>query len=170
VLLFTGDGKGKTTAAMGQALRLAGRGRRVLIVQFVKRPGVSGEERAMRKLAPLVTFKALGKGWLDLSARPRRAIDVERVERSWREALRLIRSRPWDAVVLDEVVFVVSAGFLGAEKVAAFLDARPRRMTVVMTGRGKPKALLARAGYVTEMKKIKHPFDRGRRAMEGVEY
>ena len=86
VLLFTGDGKGKTSAAMGTALRLAGRGKRVLVLQFAKPPGVSGEQRALKKLAPKVRVKALGKGWLDLSARPRRARDLDDIARQWDRA------------------------------------------------------------------------------------
>jgi cob(I)alamin adenosyltransferase len=170
VLVFTGDGKGKTTAAMGLALRLAGHGRRVLVVQFAKRPGGSGEVRALGKLGALVTVKSLGRGWLDVRSRPRRRKDIEQVGRWWEAALRLIRSGKWQDVVLDEAVFVTSAGFLPVEKVTAFLDERPPEMTVIMTGRGKTAELVRRADYVTEMKEIKHPFDKGRRALPGIEY
>ncbi len=170
VLLFTGDGKGKTSAAMGMVLRLAGRGKRVLVVQFAKPPGTSGEQRALRKLAPRVVVKPLGAGRLDLSAKPRRQRDLDDVAGQWHRAVKLASSRAWDAVVFDELNFVVCAGFLPAERVARFLDARPRGVTVVLTGRGRSREILRRADTVTEMRKVKHPFDAGRPAQAGIEY
>lgn len=170
VLLFTGEGKGKTTAAFGVALRLAGHGRRVLIVQFAKGGFESGERRALSKLSDLITVKPLGGDPLDLKARPRRACDLAQVRDAWTETLRLLQAQACDAVILDEIVFVVSHGFLPAEQVAAFLDERPPGLTVVMTGRGDVPELVERADTVTEMKKIRHPFDEGREALPGIEY
>ena len=172
VLLFTGDGKGKTSAAMGTALRLAGRGKRVLVLQFAKPPGGSGEERALKKLAPEVRVKALGKCRLDLSARPRRVRDLDDVARQWDRALALMSLARWDAVVLDELNFVVCAGYLPARKVTAFLDARPSGLAVVLTGRGKSRDIVRRADYVTEMKNRKHPFDPDSigTAIRGIEF
>lgn len=170
VLLFIGNGKGKTSAAMGTVLRLAASGKRVLVVQFAKAPGTSGEQQALRKFAPRVVVRALGRRWLDVSARPRRRDDLDDVARQWKTALALIARGRWDAVVLDELNFVVSAGFLSATTVAGFLDSRPAGLTVILTGRGKVRALVARADTVTEMKKIKHPFDAGRPAVRGIDF
>jgi len=170
VLVFTGEGKGKTTAAVGQAVRLAGHGRRVLLVQFAKGSRASGERVALERLSELITVKPLGAGWLDLKTHPRREEHVRQVAEAWTDTRRLLESGDYDDVVLDEVVFVVGAGFLPVDAVLAFLDAKPRTMTVVMTGRGDVPALVARADTVTDMKKIKHPFDDGRPADAGVEY
>ena len=170
VLLFTGEGKGKTTAALGLTLRLAGHGRKVLVVQFAKGNMESGERRALEKLAELVTLVPLGKGWLDLEVQPRRPEDVRQVRESWQQALRLIETGDYDAVVLDEIVFVVSAGFLPAEDVLGFLDAKPAEMTVVLTGRGDVPEFVKRADYVTVMHNVKHPFDQGAKPAPGIEY
>lgn len=171
VLLFTGDGKGKTSAAMGTVLRLAAAGRRVLVVQFAKRPGASGEQRALRKFAPKVVVQALGKaGWLKALDGSRRKAGCEEIVREWARAMKLARSRQWDAVVFDELNFVVSAGFLNARTVTDFLDARPGDMTVILTGRGKVRAILQRADTVTEMRNIKHPFDAGHPAVRGIDF
>ncbi|HUU43066.1 MAG TPA: cob(I)yrinic acid a,c-diamide adenosyltransferase [Planctomycetota bacterium] len=170
VLLFTGEGKGKTTAAMGQVLRLVGHGRRVLVVQFGKGSRDSGERDALARFGDLVTVIAPATGWLDLSAQPRRAEDLEAVRETWRQTLRLVDTGDFDAVVLDEIAFVVAEGFLPVDDVLAFLGRRPRAMTVVMTGRGAAPELVDRADTVTEMRKIRHPFDEGRRADAGIEY
>jgi len=170
VLVLTGDGKGKTTSAMGQVLRLVGHGRKVLVVQFAKGSEDSGERRALERLSDLVTVKALGTGWLDLEAQPRRAEDVAAVRAAWEETVRLIDAGDHDAIVLDEIVFVVSAGFLPVEHVLRFLDRRPHDVTVVMTGRGEVPELIDRADTVTVMMKRKHPFDRGWKATAGIEY
>jgi len=170
ILVFTGEGKGKTTAAIGQAVRLAGHGRRVLVAQFAKGARDSGERRALERLSDRITVRALGAGWLDLKVRPRRDDDLRQVRDAWTETRRLVASGDYDDVVLDEIVFVVGAGFLPERDVLAFLDARPPSMTVVMTGRGDVPAFVARADTVTEMKKIKHPFDEGRPAQPGIEY
>jgi len=170
VLIFTGNGKGKTLAAFGQALRLAGHGRRVLVVQFLKKPGKSGEVDALKRCSGRVTVRSLGKGRVDVAARPRRPKDLARLAGSWAETLRLLTTKPWDAVILDEIVFAVARGFLPAEEVLRFLHERPPGLTVVMTGRGKVRRLLARADYVTEMRKLKHPLDRGQKALPGIEY
>jgi cob(I)alamin adenosyltransferase len=170
VLLLTGPGKGKTSAALGQVLRMAGHGMSVLVVQFVKGAREAGEHRALKRLADLVTVKPLGKGWLDLKAQPRRAEDLKQVRDAWVETQRLVRGGDFDALVLDEVLFVVSAGFLPAGEVAAFLDSRPEGLTVVLTGRGEVPELIERADYVTVMQSVKHPFDKGGEALAGVEY
>jgi len=170
VLMFTGDGKGKTTAALGLALRLAGHGRKVLVVQFAKGEVESGERRALGKLGDLVTLVPLGRGRLDLKTQPRRAEDLEQVRESWDEALRLIQTSAPGAVVLDEIVFVVSAGFLPVREVLTFLDGRSPELVVVMTGRGEVPELVERADYVTVMRNVKHPFDRGVEARPGIEF
>jgi len=170
VLVFTGEGKGKTLAAFGLVLRLAGHGRKVLVVQFVKRPGESGEVRALEPLSAQVTVKPLGRGRLDLKARPRRDEDLAQVREAWAETLRLLANGRYDAVVLDEIVFVVAEGFLPVADLLRFLDGKPPELTVVMTGRGKLDELIDRADCVTEMMKRKHPFDTGQEALPGIEY
>jgi cob(I)alamin adenosyltransferase len=170
VILLTGEGKGKTTSAMGQVLRLVGHGKRVLVVQFAKGDWPSGEREALKLLGDRVTLLVTGGGWLDLNAEPRRPEEVARIGAAWREALNLLNAGDFDAVVLDELAFVVGAGFLDADEVTAFLTRRPADLAVVITGRGAPPKLIAAADIVTEMRCVKHDFDAGRSAAEGIEY
>ena len=170
VLLFTGDGKGKTTAALGLVLRMVGHGMRVLIAQFAKGTFPTGEAQACRRLGEAVTFMTLGEGWLSLGAKPPRREDLDQAGRAWRKFLKLAGDGDYDAIVLDEVNVLVAHGLLPVEEVTRFIDGRPRRTTLVLTGRGSVPELTERADYVTEMRNLKHPFDKGQSALRGIEY
>lgn len=171
--VYHGDGKGKTTAAMGLALRFVGRGRRVLVCQFLK-DGSSGEVRVLgsmdgvRVLAdtPPVKFS------FRMSDQERAAARVEHDEHL-AQAIRALREGDADLVVLDEAISSINAGMLDRELVAEALELAAGEQDgpeLVLTGRNPPAEVLLRADYITEMRCERHPFEAGVRAREGVEY
>lgn len=167
VMVFTGDGKGKTTAALGAALRAVGAGWRVAVVQFVKAPLSYAETVAASRLAPELTFVSAGRGFLPAG----KDADLTEHAAAAREALDLCRhQRDADLLVLDEVNFALARNLLSLEEVFAFLDGRPPAQTVILTGRGAPEPLVDRADLVTEMREVRHPYARGVAARKGIEF
>ena len=167
VIVYTGDGKGKTTAALGLALRAAGRGLRVRVFQFLKHETARfGEHRALARLG--VPIEGLGDGFTwtsrDLDA------SAELARRGWERAREAIASGEWQLVVLDEVTYPIRYGWLDVGEVLAALAARPRHVHVVLTGRGAPPELIEAADTVTEMRKVKHAFEAGVPAQKGIEH
>lgn len=168
VQVYTGEGKGKTTAALGLALRAAGRGLRSYIVQFMKHEP-SGEEEALRCLADRVTLVKFGRpGFLA----PGRWTEEDRALA--REGLAQARSAllggSYDLVILDEANTAVSFGLLSEQEVLELIAARPANVELVLTGRGATPAILERADLVTRMVEEKHPYQRGIAARRGIEY
>jgi len=168
VHLYHGDGKGKTTCAMGLALRAAGRGKRVVIAQFLK-CGESGERMALRGFSnvTLIPVPETMKFVFAMSVEEKAAAE-EKMLMILQAAKGLMSG--CDLLVLDEVCGAVSTGLLTQEQVTALLDSRPEGVEVVMTGRDPAQTLLDRADYVTEMRKVKHPYDQDVPAREGIEY
>ncbi|ADI13519.1 cob(I)yrinic acid a,c-diamide adenosyltransferase [Truepera radiovictrix] len=167
VIVYTGHGKGKTTAALGLLLRAHGRGLKTRLFQFIKHEGASfGEHRALAALG--VPYEGLGDGfsWRSRDLEASRALAVA----GWERAKAAILSGAYDLVVLDEVTYPVSWGWLEVDDVIATLRARPPKMHVVLTGRDAHERLLAVADTVTEMHKVKHAFDAGVPAQRGVEH
>lgn len=167
VLVYTGDGKGKTTAALGLVLRALGRGFRPRIFQFMKHERAAfGEHRALEKLGVLIEGLGDGFSW--------RSRDLEKsaalARTGWRRAAEAIASGDWDLVVLDEVMYPLAFGWLDLDEVLEVLEERPRNVHVVLTGRGAPEALVEYADTVSEMKKVKHAFDAGVPAQKGMEH
>lgn len=167
LLVYTGNGKGKTTAALGLVFRALGRGLRVAVVQFIKGKWKTGERVFAEKL-PELTFLVMGEGFTwdsdDLS-RDRRA-----AEHAWAKAAELISSGQYDVVVLDEITYAVNYGFIALVDVLDVLRARPPHVNVVLTGRNAPAELCELADTVTEMKVIKHPFEQGHKARAGIDF
>ena len=168
IQLYTGDGKGKTTAAVGLAVRAAGAGRRVLFAQFLK-PGTSSEIGVLRAL-PGVALRHCEavRGWA-------RDMDDQQRERAAGEYGAFLEglfaeAADYDLLVLDEAPVACRWGLLDPDALLRLLDEKPEGLEVVLTGRDAPPALIARADYVTEMRKLRHPYDRGLRAREGIEY
>jgi len=170
--VYTGDGKGKTTAALGLALRALGAGLRVAFLQFIKGGVATGEAAAapllgpafwMQRFADEVTPFSLGRG--EPSDQDRAA-----VAQGWTVARQAIASGDWDLVVLDEINNVLAAGLLDVAEVLAVLRQRPSHVEVVCTGRGAPAELIEAADLVTEMRGVKHPYDLGLVARRGIEY
>lgn len=169
VQVYTGDGKGKTTAALGLALRAAGRGMRVLIVQFMKPPESTGEHFALKKLGGRIEVRAVGQPkWLGADRFDPE--DAELAGKGLAEAREAMLSGDVDLLVLDEVNVAVHFHLLRVEDVLALLRDRPENVEVVLTGRRAAPELIEAADLVTEMRPIKHPFDQGMEAREGIEF
>lgn len=167
VLLFTGDGKGKTTAALGMALRAVGHGQRVRMIQFLKQDTDTGECLAAQLLAPLFRLETLGCGFVP---GPWSDADIRAAHEAWSAAAEALRDPAWNLVILDEVTYCIREGVLSAEQVVCALRQRPCGQHVILTGRAAPEALVAAADLVTEMHAIKHPYDAGMCAQPGVEF
>jgi len=171
LIVYTGDGKGKTTAAMGLALRAAGYGRQVLVIQFVK-AWFTGEKAGFEHL-PNVDFMQTGRGFYQILGDK---LPAEEHRQAAQAALKLARRRLADGVygvvVLDEVIGAVTGGLLEAEQLYELVDARPEQVDLVLTGHHAERLpeLLERADLVTEMRKVKHPYDDGVLARKTIDY
>lgn len=168
--LYFGDGKGKTTAAMGLAVRAAGQGRKVLIGQFLK-TNTTGEFDSLRKLENVVL--ALGEPVAGLTmgmSDAEREEEKARQRRNFERICARVEEEKPDVIVLDEFLVAEHLGYLDSERAAAFVEAWLENAEVVLTGRWASEALMARADYVTEMVKRKHPYDAGVMARRGIEF
>lgn len=164
--VYTGDGKGKTTASLGLAMRAAGHGLSTVIVQFIK-GSECGEHRALDKLGPLVQVVLAGGGFIRDEPT---AGDLGCAASALAAAQAIVEGAGCDILVLDEVNYAVSAGLLQVGDVLDLIAAKPRAMELVLTGRAAPPEVVARADLVTEMKALKHPFEHGQTARAGIEY
>ena len=168
VIVHTGKGKGKTTAALGLALRCLGHGFKVGIVQFVKGAWNTGERKALESFGDLVTFKALGEGFTWETQD--RARDIAAAKAALAEAAALIRDPSYRMVILDELNIVLRYDYLPVDTVLALLNEKPAGTHVVITGRNARPEILERADLVTEMTLVKHPFAAGVKAQPGIEF
>jgi cob(I)alamin adenosyltransferase len=169
LLVHTGDGKGKTTAALGMVLRTLGHGERVAVVQFIKGAWEPGEALALRRFDDLLVWRALGEGFTwetqDLE-RDRHLVDL-----AWQESLGHLRDPAVQLVLLDELNVALRLGYIAVDDVLAGLAERPPGTHAVVTGRGAPAALIERADLVTEMTLVRHPFrEQGVKAQKGIEF
>jgi len=174
VQIYTGDGKGKTTAAFGLALRAAGQGNKVLIYQFLKPSSLDiGERFALQLGAVRIRVEALDVEW-DMAKSFEDTKQVAEAKAAISEALERIaqtaEKRFYDLLILDEIVFCLSKGLAKLEDIKSIIDKRDPAVEIVLTGRDATKELIALADLVTEMKKIKHPFDKGISARRGIEF
>jgi len=169
VLVFTGDGKGKTTAALGLVLRTLGHDERVAVVQFIKGGWHPGEARALALFGDSLHWHALGEGFTwETQDRER---DLQLVQKAWECALGYLADAACRLVVLDEVNVALKLGYLELDALLEGLARRPPLTHVALTGRGAPQGLVERADLVTEMKLIRHPFrEQGVKAQAGIEY
>jgi cob(I)alamin adenosyltransferase len=167
LIINTGNGKGKSSAAFGVALRALGHGKKVAIVQFIKGRDSTGEEAFFKRL-PDVPFHVTGDGFTwDTQNRKQ---DEATAEKGWEIALGLLRDPQIDLVVLDELNIVLKYHYLPLETVMEGLRQRPPQQHVIITGRGAPEALIELADTVTEMREIKHAFKAGIKAQAGIEF
>ena len=169
ILVFTGPGKGKTTAALGLVLRTLGHGHKVAVVQFIKGGWEPGEARALRAFDDQVAWHALGEGFTwETKDRER---DQQLVGEAWETALSYLRNPEIQLVVLDELNVALKLGYIDVNTVLAGLMERPELTHVAVTGRGAPKELVEKADLVTEMKLLHHPFrEQGVKAQVGIEF
>ncbi|MEW6447773.1 MAG: cob(I)yrinic acid a,c-diamide adenosyltransferase [Bacillota bacterium] len=169
VMIFTGNGKGKTTAAIGTALRAWGHGMRVLIVQFIKSGRVeTGECLAAARLGERFVIKTLGEGFVFEGEDVERHRDAAR--RALEAAREAVQSGDWDLVVLDEITHALRHGLISEEAVLDLIIAKPPLVHLILTGRGASQALIERADTVTEMRCVKHHYEHGLAAQRGIEY
>ncbi|MCK4427115.1 MAG: cob(I)yrinic acid a,c-diamide adenosyltransferase [candidate division Zixibacteria bacterium] len=171
VIVYTGDGKGKTTAALGMALRAAGHGKKVSIVQFIKNFKNYGELKFVKKYDCGIEIKAIGKGYVKIKGDK---FPFEEHVKAAKDALRFakekILSKEYDIIVLDEVNIALDKKLLTLKEVIELIQQKPSSLHLVLTGRNAPKKLLQLADLVSEVKEIKHPYKRGIIAQKGIEY
>ena len=165
IIVHTGDGKGKTTAALGLAVRAWGAGLKVLILQFIKGARRSGELVALDTLG--IEIRQLGLGFITDENFPEQKNSARAALET---ARREISSGAWDLIVLDEINYAVKFGLLDAQEILSLIKIRPPQMHLVFTGRAAPTELIAAADLVTEMKLVKHPYKNGVAAQSGIEF
>jgi cob(I)alamin adenosyltransferase len=168
LMVHTGPGKGKSTAAFGLALRMVGRGRPVGVVQFIKGAWTTGERDAFARFGDLVEWHARGEGFTWETQD--RARDIAAAERAWQRAMEMMQRPSLGLLVLDELNIALRYDYLDEAAVLAGLAARPLNLHVVVTGRNARPGLIAAADLVTEMTLVKHHFAAGVRAQEGIEF
>ncbi len=167
LMVYTGTGKGKSTAAFGTILRALGHGYKVGVVQFIKGAWATGEQKALERFENLITYKVGGEGFTwDTQDRER---DIAKARSAWETALILLRDPSYHLIVLDELNIVLRYDYLPLEEVLQTLEAR--NMHVIVTGRNAAKPLIEIADLVTEMQLVKHPFrEQGIKAQKGIEF
>ncbi|MFA6001047.1 MAG: cob(I)yrinic acid a,c-diamide adenosyltransferase [Thermoleophilia bacterium] len=172
VHLYTGDGKGKTTAALGLALRALGRDRKVAVVQFLKRTKLkTGEMVFAEKMGGPLTIRQFGASRFATQEEKRMVEESgQTVERGWEIARELVTRGEHDLIVLDEITHVVKNGQVSLEELIELVKNKTPSLELVLTGRYAPRELQDVCDYVTEMKEIKHPYHSGVKAREGTEY
>jgi cob(I)alamin adenosyltransferase len=173
VIVNTGDGKGKTTASLGLAVRAAGNGFRVLIIQFIKGRWKTGESQSLLKLAPNIQIVRMGMGFtIERLRDPRIPMEEheEAATRAFERAREVVLADEYDMIVLDEILGSIKANLIGLDDVLGLIRDKPERLHLVLTGRGAPPELVDAADLVTEMRMIKHPFQQGIKAQRGIEF
>lgn len=166
VMVFTGNGKGKTTAAFGTALRACGHGKKVAVVQFIKGEWPNGERNLLAQHGVEFQVMATGFTWETQS----RSTDTIACQQVWQQAQRMLADSDVDLVILDEITYMVSMDYLDLEALMLALQQRPSAQSVIITGRGCHRRLLELADTVTEMRPVKHAFDAGIRAQQGIDW
>lgn len=169
IQLYTGNSKGKTTAAFGLALRAVGHGFHVYIIQFMKGRGDYGELSGLKRLEPECQLEHYGgQGWVRKGQAS--AEDLKEADRAWQKAREIILSGEWDIVILDEIVNAIWFELLPEVDVLELLEQKPEHVEVVLTGRNASEKLKEKADLVTEMVQIKHPYEQGIPARKGIEF
>ncbi|MDR7865365.1 MAG: cob(I)yrinic acid a,c-diamide adenosyltransferase [Sporomusaceae bacterium] len=168
IQVYTGNGKGKTTASLGLAFRASGHGFKVCMLQFMKDCAEYGEAKAACLLPGFVLLQVGRNDFVDL-ANPD-PIDIELAQKGWERAKAVIDSGDYDIVILDEINVAMACGLLAADDVAAFLTAARRSVEIILTGRYAPPEIIAVAHLVTDMQEVKHPYHSGVKARQGIDY
>ncbi len=171
VIVYTGSGKGKTTAALGIVLRAVGHGMKVCMIQFIKGEWYYGEITSSKRLEPEFELIAAGKGFVGILDDDH---PVEDHHKAAQAALALARdklaSASYDVLILDEINYAIKLNLISEQDVLSIIGARPERTSLVLTGNYAPESLIAVADLVTEMKEVKHPYQQGIKAKKGIDY
>ena len=168
VHIYIGDGKGKTTAALGLAIRAKGAGLKVLVTQLFKKD--PGEASILKEAGISHTEYPSKHPFFKNYSKDELKLEIKKCKAFVRNVFHKIRDKEYDVVVLDEIGPALKSGFFEPDELASLIKSKPERTELVMTGRGFPEQIIKLADYVTEMKMIKHPFLKGMRARRGIEY
>ena len=169
IIINTGQGKGKTTAALGMGIRTIGHSHKVAIIQFIKGGWEPGESLALKVFGDKVKFHACGEGFTWETQNRKK--DINSVKSSWSKALSYLEDPNYKLIILDEIIVAIKLGYIDEDEIIKGINSRPILTHVVLTGRGASKKLIDSADLVTEMKLIHHPFrEQGIKAQEGIEY
>ncbi len=168
LIINTGNGKGKTTSALGLALRAAGNSMKVCIIQFIKGNKDTGEAKALARFSDLIEIHTLGSGFTWQARNPDEPRDAAHA--AWKVAREKIAGNTFNMVILDEFTYALNLGYLEKDEVLCTILKRPPELHLVITGRDADADLMARADLVTEMREIKHPFQHGGKALRGIEF
>lgn len=170
IIVYTGDGKGKTTAALGMAMRTVGWGGKVLIVQFVKL-WKTGEHKTIEKFLPDITIIPSGEGFVGIMGdkKPKQTHSAS-AKKALLFSKKEIMSKKWPLVILDEINGAIEGKLIELKEVLSLLASKPEEVSVVLTGREAKPEIIQKADLVTEMKKVKHPYDSGVLAKKGVDF
>ena len=169
IIVFTGQGKGKTTAALGMALRTLGHGENVAIIQFIKGGWEPGESKALRIYGESLKWHSFGEGFTwETQDRER---DKKLTQKAWKQSMKYLSDSNFKLVILDEINIAIKLGYLSLTEVINAIKSRPELTHVVLTGRGAKKELIESADLVTEMSLLRHPFrEQGVKAQKGIEF
>lgn len=172
VIIYTGNGKGKTTASLGMALRAVGQGMKVLMLQFVKSPEWNyGELVSAKRLAPDFELRALGEGFVGIMGdRQPREVHEQAAQKALKMAEEEIKQNRYDIIILDEILGAIAGNLIAREQAENLLKIKPEKLHLILTGRHAPQELINQADLVTEMKEIKHPFQKGIPAARGIDF
>lgn len=167
IIVFTGNGKGKTTAAIGTAFRAIGNDMKVLMIQFIKNFRGYGELNATKLIK---NFEIIQMGGGYVFPRRDRKKHIEKATAAWELAKEKILAKAYDIVILDEINYVIDYGLLAAKDVIKFLKRKPKKVHIILTGRNAKRDIIRIADLVTDMREIKHPFRKGIKAQKGIEF
>jgi cob(I)alamin adenosyltransferase len=174
LLIFTGNGKGKTTAALGCAMRAAGQDKLILMIQFIKSGQTSGEHKFVKKLKTQnLKLKIIpaGKGFVKiLGDKKHLSVHKKAAQNALKLVQKAIKGKKWDLIILDEINVAVNLKLIKASDVLKILKSASKDINIILTGRGAPKSFIQKADLVTEMKEIKHPFQKRKKAKKGIEF
>jgi len=170
LIVFTGNGKGKTSAAMGTAFRAVGQGLKVLMIQFIKGSWHYGELDAAKMLGDSFEIRVMGRGFVKVGAEKPDPEDVRLSQEAWKASVEAMHSGRYDMLILDEINYAVHYGMVPIEGVIEGLAGRPENVHVICTGRNAHPQIVEAADLVSEIKEIKHPYQKGILAQRGIEY